>query len=127
MSKTARSARRGLIAGVIAALALTGVAVDAQAEQLAKNLFGAKTLPAATAPKSYGFYSKGCFSGGVAIATDGPNWQAMRLSRNRRWGHPAMINLIEKLARDSAQDGWPGLLLGDISQPRGGPMLTGHA
>jgi penicillin-insensitive murein endopeptidase len=24
-------------------------------------------------------------------------------------------------------DGWPGLLLGDISQPRGGPMLTGHA
>ncbi|MCR5857647.1 penicillin-insensitive murein endopeptidase [Mesorhizobium sp. J428] len=127
MSKTVRSARRGLIAGVIAGLALTGVAMDAQAEQLAKNLFGAKTLPAATAPKSYGFYSKGCFSGGVAIATDGPNWQAMRLSRNRRWGHPAMINLIEKLARDSAQDGWPGLLLGDISQPRGGPMLTGHA
>ena len=25
-----------------------------------------------------GFYSKGCFSGGVAIATDGPTWQAMR-------------------------------------------------
>jgi penicillin-insensitive murein endopeptidase len=51
----------------------------------------------------------------------------MRLSRNRRWGHPAMIGLIEKLSRDAAADGWPGLLLGDISQPRGGPMLTGHA
>ena len=38
-----------------------------------------------------------------------------------------MINLIEKLSRDAAADGWPGLLLGDISQPRGGPMLTGHA
>jgi penicillin-insensitive murein endopeptidase len=24
-------------------------------------------------------------------------------------------------------DGWPGLLVGDISQPRGGPMLTDHA
>ena len=23
--------------------------------------------------------------------------------------------------------GWPGLLVGDMSQPRGGPMLTGHA
>jgi penicillin-insensitive murein endopeptidase len=23
--------------------------------------------------------------------------------------------------------GWPGLLVGDIGQPRGGPMLTGHA
>ncbi len=78
--------------------------------------------------KSYGFYSKGCFSGGVAIPVDGPTWQAMRLSRNRRWGHPTMIALIEKLSRDAAaKDGWPGLLIGDISQPRGGPMLTGHA
>ena len=25
-----------------------------------------------------------------------------------------------------AEAGWPGLLVGDISQPRGGPMLTGH-
>ena len=38
-----------------------------------------------------------------------------------------MIKLIEKLSRDAVADGWPGLLLGDISQPRGGPMLTGHA
>jgi penicillin-insensitive murein DD-endopeptidase len=22
---------------------------------------------------------------------------------------------------------WPGLLVGDVSQPRGGPMLSGHA
>jgi len=110
-----------------AALAVLATSFAADAEPVAKVLFGGKDLPAATAPKSYGFYSKGCFSGGVAIATDGPNWQAMRLSRNRRWGHPAMINLVEKLSREAAQDGWPGLLLGDISQPRGGPMLTGHA
>jgi penicillin-insensitive murein DD-endopeptidase len=38
-----------------------------------------------------------------------------------------MIKLIEKLSRAAVADGWPGLLLGDISQPRGGPMLTGHA
>jgi penicillin-insensitive murein DD-endopeptidase len=99
----------------------------ASAEPLAKTLFGAQTLPAATAPQSHGFYSKGCFSGGVAIATEGPHWQAMRLSRNRRWGHPAMIALIERLSREAAADGWPGLLVGDISQPRGGPMLSGHA
>ena len=122
-----RAARR-LAAIVIATSAImVGAAVDGNAEQLAKNLFGAQTLPAATAPKSFGSYSKGCFSGGVAIATDGPTWQAMRLSRNRRWGHPTMINLIEKLSREATADGWPGLLLGDISQPRGGPMLTGHA
>ena len=117
-----------LAAVAVAAFALSGIEPpSAGAEELAKNLFGGKALPAVLPAKSFGFYSKGCFSGGVAIATDGPTWQAMRLSRNRRWGHPKMIALIEKLSRDAVQDGWPGLLIGDISQPRGGPMMTGHA
>jgi len=113
-----------------ALLALTVSALDApkvHAAELAKDLFGHTPLPAALPAKSYGFYSKGCFSGGIAIANDGPTWQAMRPSRNRRWGHPAMIKLVEKLSRDAVADGWPGLMLGDISQPRGGPMLSGHA
>lgn len=101
----------------------------AQAKDMpAKEAFGAQAFPVlAKKPQSIGFYSKGCLAGGVAIATDGPNWQVMRLSRNRRWGHPRTIALLEKLSRDAAKDGWPGLLIGDISQPRGGPMLTGHA
>jgi penicillin-insensitive murein endopeptidase len=118
-----------LAAVAVAAFVMSGIeAPQAGAEELAKNLFGHKALPAAMPAKSYGFYSKGCFSGGIAIPVDGPTWQAMRLSRNRRWGHPTMIALIEKLSRDAAEkDGWPGLMIGDISQPRGGPMLTGHA
>ena len=121
-----RFAHAAFVGAALLAVSVLGTA-PVQAEQLAKNLFGAKDLPAATAPQSIGFYSKGCFAGGVAIATDGPTWQAMRLSRNRRWGHPTMIALIEKLSRDAVSDGWPGLLLGDISQPRGGAMMTGHA
>ncbi|RLQ89266.1 penicillin-insensitive murein endopeptidase [Notoacmeibacter ruber] len=97
------------------------------AEPLAKTLFGSKDLPASMKPETFGFYSKGCFAGGVGLDMDGPNWQVMRPSRNRRWGHPAMVGLLQKLSRDAAKDGWPGLLVGDISQPRGGPMLTGHA
>lgn len=94
----------------------------------AKQLFGGKQLPADLPSQAYGFYSKGCLAGGRAIATDGEYWQAMRLSRNRRWGHPELIATVEQLARDAAKhDGWPGLLVGDLSQPRGGPMLTGHA
>lgn len=107
-------------------LAASG-ALAVSAEPLAKNLFGAKKLPAATKPEVHGFYSKGCFAGGLAIAPDGPHWQAMRLSRNRRWGHPDLIRLLERLSQEAASDGWTGLLVGDISQPRGGPMLTGHA
>lgn len=111
-----------------AGLALTALAGPLAAEERpAKELFGAKRLPARMAASPYGSYAKGCIAGAVAIPTDGPSWQAMRLSRNRRWGHPDMIALIERFSQDAQKLGWPGLLLGDISQPRGGPMLSGHA
>lgn len=51
----------------------------------------------------------------------------MRLSRNRYWGHPRLTSYIKRLAKAAKQlDDWPGLLVGDMSQPRGGPMATGH-
>jgi penicillin-insensitive murein endopeptidase len=50
------------------------------------------------------------------------------LSRNRYWGHPNLVALVRRLADKAHKDaGWPGILIGDMSQPRGGPMLTGHA
>lgn len=117
-----------LLAGLACALPLAlGTTSGAASEPLAKELFGAHRLPAATPPRAHGSYSRGCMEGGVAIAVDGPNWQAMRVSRNRRWGHPEMVRIVERLSREAAQDGWPGLLVGDLSQPRGGPMLSGHA
>jgi penicillin-insensitive murein DD-endopeptidase len=116
---------RNLGRALLAALVLG--AAPALAEPPAKELFGAQKLPAQLAPQSLGFYSKGCLAGGVAIPVDGPHWQVMRLSRNRNWGHPNLIGLLEKLAADGTKVGWPGLMVGDISQPRGGPMLTGHA
>jgi penicillin-insensitive murein DD-endopeptidase len=115
-----------VLLGLACALPLAQVPTVAS-EPLAKDLFGAHRLPAATPPRAHGSYSRGCMEGGVAIAVDGPNWQAMRVSRNRRWGHPEMIRIVERLSREAVQDGWPGLLVGDISQPRGGPMLSGHA
>ena len=94
----------------------------------AKKLFGAKKLPVNLQARAIGSYAKGCLSGGKALSVTGPAWQAMRTSRNRNWAHPALVKLVEKLAKESRQsDGWNGLLVGDMSQPRGGPMLTGHA
>ena len=118
---------RPLLALLITVSFVTAPLVDAFAATPAKRLFGAKRLPAVLSPASHGFYSKGCLAGGMAIPHDGPNWQAMRPSRNRRWGHPNMIRLLERLSIDAKKTGWNGLMIGDISQPRGGPMLTGHA
>jgi penicillin-insensitive murein endopeptidase len=115
-------------AGLAGALFLSCLAAQpATAAERAKDLFGAVALPSVSAPKSIGFYAKGCISGAVALPLDGPAWQVMRPSRNRFWGHPAMVALIERLSRDAVAAGWPGLLVGDIGMPRGGPMPSGHA
>ncbi|KFG70366.1 penicillin-insensitive murein endopeptidase [Microvirga sp. BSC39] len=94
----------------------------------AKELFGRRTTPADLRSRSIGGYARGCVAGAAAIPVDGENWQVMRLSRNRNWGHPQLIDFLQRFAtRLPSINGWPGLLVGDISQPRGGPMITGHA
>ena len=94
----------------------------------AKELFGRRTEPAPLAARAVGSYARGCVAGAVALPIDGQTWQVMRLSRNRNWGHPRLIAFLERIGKRVPEiNGWPGLLVGDISQPRGGPMLTGHA
>jgi len=94
----------------------------------AKELFGRKVLPAAMPTHVVGFYAHGCIAGAEALPINGETWQVMRLSRNRYFAHPDMVALVERLAAKAHKDaGWPGILVGDMSQPRGGPMFTGHA
>jgi penicillin-insensitive murein endopeptidase len=94
----------------------------------AKELFGRKVGPTHADAHVIGFYAAGCLAGGAALPIDGPAWQVMRLSRNRNWGHPTLIRFLENLATKVHKAGsWNGLLVGDMSQPRGGPMITGHA
>ena len=94
----------------------------------AKYLFGAVETPSKQRAEPFSSYAKGCVAGAVQLAETGPTWQAMRLSRNRNWGHPEMIDYLKTLSAKAAQQpGWRGLYIGDISQPRGGPMLSGHA
>ncbi|MEX0853202.1 MAG: penicillin-insensitive murein endopeptidase [Bauldia sp.] len=123
-SRTIRAARL-----LIAALLLpTSGALAAGGGPPAKQLFGKVAGPVPIEARSIGFYSRGCLAGAEPLPVDGAEWQAMRLSRNRHWGMPALVAYVEKLARDArVKEGWSGLLVGDMSQPRGGPMPTGHA
>ena len=94
----------------------------------AKQLFGRALTPAELQSRSIGFYSRGCLAGGKALPVNGPAWQVMRLSRDRNWGNPALLSFLEHFAMEVPKvSHWPGILVGDMSQPRGGPMLTGHA
>jgi penicillin-insensitive murein endopeptidase len=92
----------------------------------AKDLFGRKTTPAPLTARVIGYYTSGCLAGATALPINGKTWQVMRLSRNRNWGHPNLVKMLERLADKAPSVGWNGLLVGDMAQPRGGPMLTGH-
>jgi penicillin-insensitive murein DD-endopeptidase len=93
----------------------------------ARKLFSAKKLPAALPAQSFGSYADGCVAGTVQLPLNGPHWQVMRLSRNRYWGRQELIEYIEHLSSRAYAAGWPGMLIGDLGQPRGGPMPSGHA
>ena len=96
-------------------------------DQPARDYFGAASGPANLQARAIGSYAKGCLAGGASLPVDGKTWQVMRLSRNRNWGHPALIEYLQDLADDAPKVGWNGLLVGDLAQPRGGPMTSGHA
>ncbi len=96
------------------------------AAEPAKAVFGRAEGPSAGPAAAYGSYARGCIAGAIRLAETGPGWQAMRLSRNRNWGHPEAIAFVRRLSERAQGIGWPGLYIGDISQPLGGPMTSGH-
>lgn len=113
---------------VAALLAIVPMALPVSAQPIAKELFGAASTASEHKPAPLGGYAKGCIAGARQLPETGPTWQAMRLSRNRNWGHPETIAFIERLSGFAAsQPGWRGLYIGDMSQPRGGPMTSGHS
>ena len=109
-------------------MALLAAPLPVGAETLANQLFGAKPAPSRQDSMPVGSYARGCSAGAVELPESGPTWQAMRLSRERNFGQPMMVQYLMDLSQQAAAIGWgKGLYIGDISQPRGGPMTSGHA
>ena len=109
------------------AFGLCLLAAPVQAQELANQLFGAVDGASSHKPMAVGSYAKGCGAGMVELPETGPSWQAMRLSRNRNWGQPELVEYLQQLSVAATQVGWAGLYIGDMSQPRGGPMTSGHS
>jgi penicillin-insensitive murein DD-endopeptidase len=103
-------------------------AVTEEIAEPAKKLFAEKELPSIGKAAAIGYYPRGCLRGGVELPSTGATWQVMRISRNRNWGHPALIKFLERFAPLAAKaTGWHGVLVGDMAQPRGGPLPYGHS
>jgi penicillin-insensitive murein endopeptidase len=50
----------------------------------------------------------------------------MRPQRRRFFGHPVLVRYLQELGAATNQQGLGMLLIGDLGQPRGGPMPFGH-
>ena len=120
------SLKRGLSLIAFAVSLAVAIGAGAAGTEPAKFAFSAVEAPTNAAPAPLGGYAAGCLAGAERLAESGPGWQAMRLSRKRNWGHPEMIAFIGRLSRAAQSAGWVGLYVGDISQPRGGPMVSSH-
>lgn len=91
-----------------------------------KNPWKEVFLPFPSSGESVGSYSKGCLKGAISLPSDAKGFHVMRISRRRFYGHPSLVEFLYKLGVDTNKKHLGPLLLGDLSQPRGGPTLSGH-
>jgi penicillin-insensitive murein DD-endopeptidase len=104
----------------------TGPAPSATTDTSAAAQFAAVRGPTQDEARVYGTYTRGCIAGAHQLTADSPRWQILNPQRNRGWGHPALLRFIDRLATNVAADGHRGLLVGDLAQPRGGPLPSDH-
>lgn len=83
--------------------------------------------PTNTAPRAIGDYSSGCLQGARALPEIGEGYQVMHPSRVRYFGHPDLVDFLQTLGRNVREAGLKVIVLGDMSQPRGGLTFGGHA
>lgn len=128
---------RGVVLGALLALGLAPFAAGDSAAQPKKATDRVKGLHAAAwaavpgptrgPAQAIGGYAAGCLAGGVALPGEGTGYQAIRLSRQRNYGHPALVDFVRDFGRRVATAGLGTALVGDMGQARGGPLTFGHA
>lgn len=117
-----------MLIACVGLLALPLMASKSRAQtQVKTNPWSLITAPSQGASRSIGDYSSGCLGGAAQLPMDGPGFQVMHPSRLRYYGHPELVSFIESLGQSLHGEGQGDVLVGDLSQPRGGPAPGGHA
>jgi penicillin-insensitive murein endopeptidase len=60
------------------------------------------------------------------LPVSGPGYEVLHLGRNRRYGHPELVAFVKRLGATAKAKKLGLLVVGDLSQPRGGPTPSGH-
>ena len=77
-------------------------------------------------PAAIGEAANGCLAGAQALPAQGKGFVQIRRERQRQFGHPETLDFVRDLG--AAQAGRTGryVMIGDLSQPRGGLMSSSH-
>jgi penicillin-insensitive murein endopeptidase len=115
--------KRALLCGVLVLLGAPAVLLA----EAAPNRWALVKTPAKGSASSLGEYSSGCLRGAAKLALDGTGYQVMHPSRLRYYGSPDLVDFIRKLGQALHAEKLGDLMVGDLSQPRGGPAPGGHS
>ena len=126
ISESCSRLRGGWFAIVCWTLLSCSIAASAKSVSLV-NPWSAVKDPWPGPPWVIGGYSAGCIQGAVAVPEDERAFQLMRPSRGRYFAHPDMLRFARELGQEVERRSYGKLLVGDLSQARGGPTTTGHA
>jgi len=100
---------------------------DATGKPPASNAWSRVAAPSAGPAAAIGEFANGCVAGAAPLPLDGPGYAVVRPSRKRFYGHPELVDFVERLGARAAAAGLPVFYVGDMAQPRGGPLPFGHA
>lgn len=70
--------------------------------------------------------SNGCIVGARVLPATDTGFVSIRRHRNRYYGHPDTIRLVRDLGRALSKRTQKLMMVGDLSQPRGGLMSSSH-
>ena len=84
------------------------------------------TTPSVGPASVIGGAANGCVGGADALAETGPGFVSVRRARHRFFGHPQLLRLVADLGRAVQRRDLGLVMVGDLSQPRGGRMPSSH-
>jgi penicillin-insensitive murein DD-endopeptidase len=122
MNQTRRSPDMGLKLG----LWIAGIVVLTAAGAGHATPWARVAEPSAGPPQVIGGVSNGCIGGADALPETGPGYVSIRRYRNRYYGHPDLMRFIGDMGRAQQARGDRLIVIGDLSQPRGGRMPSSH-
>ncbi len=77
-------------------------------------------------PAAIGEAANGCLAGAASLPPQGEGFVQIRRERLRQFGHPLTLSFVRDLGASQTQASGRYVMIGDLSQPRGGPISSSH-